>query len=657
MPVTAEAIPTVDAKAPGAPNALVAARQRYDEERQKRLRADGLAQFVNFTDLDKFKHWKVDIWADKNDPIIRTLPVPTDGARSEFLVVGAGYSGLLHAARLIQAGFKPEDIQMTDTGTGFGGTWYWNRYPGLMCDIESYIYMPLLEETSYMPKHKYAMGTELREHADRIARHFSLTDRVWFRTNIRSLEWDDNIKEWITTLTHVDLNEVESAPMKVRSRFVVLTGGYHRHPQVPQIEGIDKFKGPTFHTARWDYKATGGSQTDPRLVNLQGKTVAVVGTGATAIQVVPAVAQWAGRLLVFQRTPSAVDRRANVATDPEVWRNEIAPHTGWQKARRFNFGKYVQNAADKPAVNLVNDSWTELNSYTAFVGSPEAYEAAQKDPAALAEKLHELDLERAERIRKRTEDIVKNRETAEKLKPWYPSWCKRPCFHDEYLQSFNMPNVSLVDTNGRGIDACTEDGIIVNGEEYKIDILILATGYASPFLSGPGKRCDIVIHGRKQLELESKWDAGIRTLHGMMSHDFPNMFWPALYQGGGTPNFMTLLDYSAEHIAGIMAEARKRNKDLEGSGSYKYNFVVETTQKGEETYSDAIAAGAITFAALAGCTPSYFNFEGEIERDARIYKKARMAFWAKGAYDWEDILNHWREKKEFPELAISGAPK
>lgn len=653
MPGITEDLPAPQPKAVTVEGPLAAARKRYDEERQKRLRPEGLKQFAHFTDLEKFRRWKQDVWFDKNDPSNRELPVPKDGDRTNILIMGAGFSGLTHAARLLEAGFAPEDIRLTDNASGFGGTWYWNRYPGLMCDIESYIYMPLLEETNYMPKHKYAAGNELREYANRIARQYKLTDRAWFRTNVTHMCWDENTKEWVTTLTYANFDENESAPMHIRSRFVIITGGFQLTPQVPQIEGMDKFSAPTFHTARWDYNLTGGSPTNDNLTKLKDKRVAIIGTGATAIQVVPALADQVKELYVFQRTPSAVDKRGNQETDSDWWQREVACRKGWQKERRHNFDKFTQNAKIKPRVNMVGDGWTDLLSYSAFVGNPEAAELSKIDMKANIEAIHALDFPRQEGIRKRTEEIVKDRAVAEKLKPWYPGWCKRPCFHDEYLQAFNKPNVTLVDTDGQGVDAFTEDGIVAAAKEYKVDILVLGTGYVSPFLLGPGWRCGVQVYGRNNADLEKKWSKGITTLHGMMSHDFPNMFWPALYQGGASPNFMELLDYSAGHIADILRQARARNKKTEGgAGPYKYNFTVETTAGGEEAYTGEIAAGAATFAAVGGCTPSYFNFEGEADRSSDMYKKARMTFWAKGVFDWQDMLDAWRAKGEFPELEI-----
>lgn len=651
----------VEAAASPLPSAI---QKKYDEERAKRLRSEGISQFVDFYALEKLKRFKQDPWVTKH-PTGVSRATATEDNQCEILIIGAGYSGLLYAVRLLQAGFKREDIRITDSADGFGGTWYWNRYPGLKCDIESYIYMPLLEETNYMPTEKYCSGRELQEHADRIAKQYDLVDRAWFRRTVTKMEWNEGAKDWTTTYTQpgADGSESEAVTQSMRSRFVVLTTGFTLIPHAPQIPGIEKFQGDIFHTARWDYECTGGSPDNPALTELKDKNVGVIGTGATSIQIVPALVEWSKKLYVFQRTPSSVDRRDNCKTDPDWWRREHSK-PGWQQARRENFTAFLSNISPKPAIDLVGDGWTSMLSYSALIGSPDAAKAVTQHSgsssvAAHAAALHALDLPRQERIRQRVEDTVTDPAVAAKLKPWYAGWCKRPCFHDEYLQSFNSPNVTLVDTDGKGVDRITENSLFAGGKEYKIDVLILSTGYRSPFLYSPGGRVNIDIKGRNSTDLDNKWMTSVTTLHGMMSHDFPNICWPGLSQAGGTPNFIHCMDLSAQHVSEILAKARQQTEQNTGSSSpYKYNFIIEPTEEGEEQWSQDIASMAGVFAATAGCTPSYINAEGEMDREVSQEvqnTRARGALWGKGFANFVEVLSEWRLRGVLTGLEICQA--
>lgn len=528
-----------------------------------------------------------------------------------------------------------------------------------MCDIESYIYMPLLEETCYVPTEKYTSSKELRQHAERIAKQWGLDTVAWFRKRVNSAEWDDDGQEWVTELVPQLDHGKEGAPIRVRSRFLALTTGIVLVPRVPRIPGIEKFKGSCFHTARWDYGSTGGTPEKPDLVRLKDQSVGIIGTGATAIQVVPALTRWAKKLHVFQRTPAAVDRRDNRPTDPK-WAEEIRSKPGWQSERRQNFQAFISNVACKPEVNLVNDGWTRMPSYSAQGGNPDVELRTPEDIQRHVDELHAIDLPRQEGIRRRVDEIVTDPITAERLKPWYPGWCKRACFHDQYLQSFNEPNVELVDTNGFGVNEVTEDGVRVGGKEYKIDTLILSTGYKSPVLYSPAGRVGLEVRGRNGLSLDGKWNDAVTTLHGMMSHDFPNLFWPGLNQSAGSPNFIYTIDIAATHVAGIMAHAAAtwsaHGSGTNPPGKYRYNFTIEPTVAGEEEWSQLIASGAGAFAASAGCTPSYFNAEGELDRSVPpevLQKRARSALWNKGPSHFEKFLAEWRATKRFEGLEIA----
>ena len=244
-----------------------ALRTRYRQERDRRL-PKGDTDRRSRDVADGFQHLLV-------DPYGRAPDRSSVDDEIDVLVVGGGFGGLLTAARLREAGV--ERIRIVEAGSDVGGTWYWNRYPGAACDVESYIYFPLLEETGYMPTERYAKAPEIREHCVRIAKHFDLYRDALFSTQVTSLDWDDTAARWVVKTDRDD---------RVRARFVVLTTGPLNRPKLPDIPGIETFAGHAFHTSRWDYGYTGGSATEP-MTKLSDKRVGIIGTGATAIQCVP----------------------------------------------------------------------------------------------------------------------------------------------------------------------------------------------------------------------------------------------------------------------------------------------------------------------------------------------------------------------------------
>ncbi|KAK4119165.1 pyridine nucleotide-disulfide oxidoreductase-like protein [Parathielavia appendiculata] len=618
---------------------------KYSTEAAKRLRADGLGQFVRLKEAgsERFRSLAEDPWAD-HAALNAKEPVK-DGAKHKFLILGAGYGGLLFAVRLLEAGLASgsDDILLVDAAGGFGGTWWWNRYPGLHCDIESYTYMPLLEETGYMPKSKYAPGPELLEHAERIASQWKLQDRALFRANVKRTSWDDGAQLWNVELAEGRGPGEPRRELKLRAQYVLIASGILTNPHIPKILGLETFAGPLFHTARWDYKVTGGSPEDATLTGLEGKRVGILGTGATAIQVVPKVAKYAKELFVFQRTPSAVSWRGQRPTDSEEWKSKIANKKGWQRERMLNLDSYLTDAVEEGQEDLVADGWTEMPAFSAVLGSPR-YGIVEPTPEKIAQhvaRLHKLDVPHSEQVRARTESIVKDRETAEKLKAWYPTWCKRPTFSDEYLQAFNLPNVHLVDTDGKGVDSATSAGLVVAGKEYPLDVLILSTGYVTPAIGGgsPAVRTGISIYGRGGQSLDDKWqNQGAATLHGVCTNGFPNLFFAPLSQSAQAANNVFTLDIGAEHIAHIIAQAEAR---AEPSGA-----VIEVSSEAEEGWSLQIMQHAGWFASVMGCTPGYITSEGEALRQSQdpmeMAKKARSGNWSKGMAAFLKVLQDYR---------------
>ena len=572
--------------------------EKYVAERNKRLRAEGNEQYIEIK--GSFAHYLADPYVESD---LDRAPL-TDEV--EIAVIGGGFGGLLAGARLRQAGV--EDVRIIEKGGDFGGTWYWNRYPGAACDVESYIYLPLLEEVGYLPVEKYSRAPEILAHSRAIGRHFDLYRNACFQTEVTDLTWDETSARWIITTNRGDA---------MRARFVVMANGPLHRPKLPGIPGIESFKGHAFHTSRWDYAYTGGDP-DGGLVGLEGKRVGVIGTGATAVQCVPHIARSAAQLYVFQRTPSSIDVRANRPTDP-AWAESLEP--GWQKRRMDNFNALVTGAFQEE--NLVNDGWTDIIGNLIFLARKQ--QAAGKSVGDPAKLMQLADYRKMEQIRTRVDEIVKNPSAAEALKPWYNQFCKRPCFHDEYLDAFNRPNVTLVDTNGRGVEAITENAVIANGQAYEVDCLIYATGFEVG--TAYTRRSGYEVRGRDATTLTEKWSEGVSTLHGYMSRGFPNCFIMSNSQSGFTVNYPHMLDEQSRHIAYVVQQGRARQARA-----------IEPTAEAEEAWVKTIIDSAImrqNFQEM--CTPGYYNNEGRPSALA-----ARNGAYGLGPIAFVKLLEDWR---------------
>ncbi len=585
-----------------------ALRKKYAQERERRLRPEGNAQYLN---IEGFSGLLGDPWAP---PSVLRAPVMKD---LEVVVVGGGFGGLLAAARLRAEGC--EDLCMIDQASDFGGTWYWNRYPGAACDTESYIYLPLLEETGYMPTAKYAFAPEIMEHSRRIGRHFDLYRSALFQTTIKAVTWLEDEARWRVDTDRGDV---------LRARFVVLAGGPLNRPKLPGVPGIDRFKGHLFHTSRWDYHYTGGSSAGG-LTGLTDKRVGLIGTGATAVQCVPHLGAAAKELFIFQRTPSSVDVRNNQATDPD-WVASLKP--GWQRERMMNFTTVISGG--KFEVDLVNDGWTDLITNILLAARKAAVPGATvADTEAL---IQQADYRKMERVRARVDAIVQDPVTAAALKPWYNQFCKRPCFHDEYLPTFNRPNVHLVDHAGQGLERITDDGVVVAGREYKLDCLIFGTGFevGTDFT----RRLGFEVRGRGGRTLTDKWKGGARTFHGLFTQGFPNLFVMTTQQSGQSANFQHMLDEQSRHVAYVMKQVWSRGmRTVEASAQAEDEWVA-TIVKLAQTRSNY----------LAECTPGYYNNEGHLDdRTAR-----NSQFW-RGPTAFIRLLDQWRKNENLMGLELS----
>jgi cation diffusion facilitator CzcD-associated flavoprotein CzcO len=619
------------------------AQERYIEERAKRLRDDGTDQFIDISQSDQFASFMEDPWIGA--PQVKNIAEMFPGDRCQLLIVGAGLGGLLYGVRMIEAGIPASNIRIIDTAAGFGGTWYWNRYPGLTCDIESYMYLPLLEETGYVPKHRYSSGDEIRTYAELVAERWGLTASAVWQTKAEKLSWDEGAKEWLMTLAQQHRNEAPQE-LNIRTPFVAAVNGALNWPKLPGIvPGMFDYKGDIFHSSRWNYALTGGSPVDPSLTKLRGKKVAIIGTGATAVQLVPHLAQWAEHLYVIQRTPSAVDQRDQRETDIEWFNQNVATSTGWQRERLRNF--HAQFTTEKqPEPNLVNDAWTSAVGMVAVSGNKAGAKSMEDVPAYVA-KLHALDLPRQTRIRQRVEQTVKDPVVARNLQAWYPTWCKRPAFHDEYLPTFNRNNVTLLDTNGKGLDRVTAHSVIVGEQAYDVDMIICATGFRLPFTVSPAQNANANIIGRDDISMSERWaQQGPSTLHGVLDHNFPNLFISGLWQASNSPNYLFTVDTLATHSAYILRKAKHEAGDRP--------FAVAPTAAAAEDWAMQVLEHSVPMVAAAGCTPGYFNVEGAIDRappEAHMLM-ARSGLWGHGIEDFVQVVEKWRENGQMQGIEV-----
>ena len=584
--------------------------KKYRAERDKRLRPDGNAQYQRLEGV--FSHYAEDPYTPFKERAPRTDHVT-------FTFVGGGFAGLVTGARLVEGGVK--DVRIVEKGGDFGGTWYWNRYPGAMCDTASMVYMPLLEETGHMPTEKYAHAPEILEQCQRIGKQFGLYDNALFHTEVSDVSWLEDKHCWLVKINRGDA---------FTTQFIGLGTGPLHVAKLPGIPGIEKFKGHSFHTSRWDYAYTGGNPNGAPLDKLADKRVAIIGTGATSVQAVPHLAGACKQLYVVQRTPSSVDVRDNKPIDRD-WFSEIAT-PGWQQRWLENFTD--NQAGGNAKEDLVMDGWTDLSRRIRgrLTDVPREKLTMQMIMAAF----EELDFEKMEEIRARAEEIVEDRDTAEKLKAWYRQLCKRPCFHDDYLQAFNDPHTKLIDTDGKGVERITEKGFVVAGKEYEVDCII----YASGFEVGTEytRRAGFEVTGRDGLTLSKAWADGMRSKHGIYVHGFPNLFFSQPAQGANLiSNIPHNLTETGRTIALIVGETQKRGAKE-----------VEVTEDAQKAWVEMLLTGPGRMMGSPDCTPGYYNNEGQPMGPAARYNVGYPA----GPSAYFKYLDGWRRAGTFDGLAF-----
>jgi cyclohexanone monooxygenase len=590
-----------------------ALRAKYLEERDKRLRPDGNDQYRRLAGTS-LEHYLDDPYM----PVVEREPV-TDHVT--VALIGGGFAGMITGARLKEAGI--DSIRVIDKAGDFGGTWYWNRYPGAQCDTASFVYMPLLEETGHVPTEKYAHAPEILEHSRRIGKQFGLYDDALFHTEVTDLEWDAQRSAWIVRTNRGD---------EFTAQYLAMGTGPLHVPKLPGLDGIDDFEGHSFHTSRWDYDYTGGDEGGGPMTGLADKRVGIIGTGATAVQCIPHLAKACRELTVFQRTPSSVDVRANRPTDMEWFEREVL-EPGWQKKWLENFTANQTMGFRIPKEDLVQDGWTDLARRIRFrIRSLPFWKMTPKNMLAAFE---ESDHEKMEEIRARAEAVVNDPETAENLKAWYRQLCKRPCFHDEYLAAYNEPGTTLVDTDGKGVERITKNGIVANGREYELDCII----YASGFEVGTDltSRNGFEVTGRDGLKLSEAWADGMQSLHGIHVHGFPNLFILGPWQGAALiSNVPHNFTESGATIALMIRSALDRGcKEI------------EVTQAAQDAWIKLLRKGrGNMLGALSDCTPGYYNNEGQPLGDGAEL----MVGHPRGPMAFFKHLEKWRRSGRFKGL-------
>ena len=588
-----------------------ALRQKYREERNKRLREDGNDQYIEIK--DQLSHYL-------EDPYVPRTEREPKNDHVTLAFIGGGFSGLVTGARCVENGIK--DVRIIEKGGDFGGTWYWNRYPGAMCDTAALIYMPLLEETGHMPSRKYAFAPEILEQCQRIGRKYELYDNALFHTQVRELRWDEAEKVWHITTDRGD---------DFTAQFVGMGTGPLHVPKLPGIPGIESFKGHSFHTSRWDYEYTGGDPDGAPLSKLADKRVAIIGTGATSVQCIPHLAKSAKALYVCQRTPSSVDERNNQEIDPEWFKAIATP--GWQMRWIENF---TANQTGQPAEeDLVQDGWTDISKRVRDkISKLDRDELTVENMMAAYE---DADFEKMEEIRARCNAIVEDQETAEDLKAWYQQLCKRPCFHDEYLPAFNEPGCQLVDTDGQGVERITETGVVVAGVEYEVDCIIYASGFevGTPY----ERRAGYDTVGREGLRLSDYWAEGMRTLHGVHVHGFPNLFIVQASQGA---NLISNYPHNLTECGNTIGMMVKHARD--------HGFrEIEVTREAEDAWLELLLQAPPMMIGTTECTPGYYNNEGKGWDEGTT----RAVSYPFGPVAYFNYLHQWRDSGKFEGVEFS----
>jgi cation diffusion facilitator CzcD-associated flavoprotein CzcO len=619
--------------------------EKYRIEKAKRLASDNFDKRIALWKDHALAEGATDPWA-RYDELARQEPYLKEGSRIRFLIVGAGHSGLVHAYHLIAAGFSARDIVVVDAAGGWGGTWYWNRYPGLQCDVEGYCYLPLLEQSGFIPRHRYSTGEEIRQNAEHIAAKFEL--QGMFCTSLVGADWNEQQGRWDIRLrrdlgpAHPEMNR----EFTISTQFFVSALGPINNPSIPALPGLGEYakEHKVFHTARWDYSYTGGSQGDPSLVHLKDKVIGIIGTAASAVQAVPELAKWVKHLYVFQRTPTYIGPHEDSETTPESWdRVTQGGKPGWQAERMENQNLFFTDDPEAtPERNLVQDERSRFPPLSGFWGSRRGKGLKADDAEAHTKSMLEREHPHVARLREHMSRVVKDPATAEKLTPWYPGWCKRPTYNNAYLQALNRPNVTLVDTDGQGVQSFNSRGAVVGKGEstvnYELDAIVLATGFQVAGTAGrsPAATSRTYFRGRHGRDFTDKWQSpDFATLFGVATNGFPNLFISSAANSAASANLTSVYNSQAKITAHFIktAFAGSVNPD---------KLVIEVDKAAEEEWTAKVVERATWFSAFGACPPTYFtDYKHSLDDPNELKAALKKATWGLGPVDYDHVLSQY----------------
>lgn len=472
--------------------------------------------------------------------------------RVDVLIVGGGFGGMYATYKFREMGYR---IQSFEAGGGLGGVWYWNRYPGARVDLPSidysFAFSPEIEQ-EWTWSEQFAAQPELLEYINFVANRLDLNKHYRFNTRIQRAAWDETRKLWVLKTQQGDTWE---AP------YCIMATGPLSVPKEPEIAGLARFKGDLYRAATWPHHE----------VKFEGKRVGVIGTGSTGIQIVQEVGKTAGELFVFQRTPSFSMPMRNVPLEPDYVAEVKRHYAGIRAAARNSAVGGVRPQSTRayftvtPAQRktLLEDAWKNgglamLGTFSDMLTNEEANEQV------------------AEFVRGKISEVVKNPDTAEKLKPrGYPIYARRLCLDSSYYETYNRPNVHLVDLNEQPIVEVTEKGIRTEKGEIELDMIILATGYDG--LTGALTAFDVV--GRDGLSVNQKWRDGAYTYLGIMMQGFPNLFMTTGPTGpAALANIIRISENDVDWIAELLVHMEKNGQ-----------AVAEVTAEAEKGWMDIVA--------------------------------------------------------------------
>ena len=442
----------------------------------------------------------------------------------DVVVVGAGFSGLYLLYRLRKAGFS---TRVFERGGDVGGTWYWNRYPGARCDVESLQYSYSFDEQLQQDWHwpeKFSAQPDILAYANHVADRFNLKKDIEFNIEVKASWFDENLKTWkITTNTGEEIN----------AQYFIMATGCISTTQIPNIKGLSDYVGNTFHTGDWPHEE----------VDFSGQSIAVIGTGSSGIQSIPVLAKQAKKLTVFQRTPNYSIPSQNEPMTKKYERSWKDVYSERRKEMRYSAHGSLKDLNDVPALSVDEDQRQELYTKRWAIGGT-GFLGSFNDLLTNADANYTA----AEYVRQQIKRVVKDKETAEILCPRsYPIGTKRICIDTGYFETYNRENVKLVDISKQPIQRLVTDGIIVDDQLYPFDSIIFATGFDAM----TGSIFNVDIKGRDGLALKEKWNAGPKTYLGLMSASFPNLF---MITGPGSPSVKSNMIMSIEQHVDLVIE-------------------------------------------------------------------------------------------------------